>query len=244
MFLERATIGLGGAFLRLGARLNFHRMYEDAIAGFDEGGVARRQAGALEAVGLGATRLARGRGAGGSRAEGQRLDEPRNCVDYVRADRTAVRWAREEACAALRSRSSAAGRPACSCCPSAASAQDRQRRPRAADQGVCAHAHSRRRARTRIGQGAARSRARASAWTAKATSMTAAGSSGRAASRFSSTPRPTRAADVVARADGDHRGVLPHPGARRRADRRGGGECPPPRPDRSRAEGDLRQRRR
>jgi len=51
--LERATIGLGGAFLRLGARLNFHRVYKDAIAGFDEAAVARRQAGALEAVGLG-----------------------------------------------------------------------------------------------------------------------------------------------------------------------------------------------
>ena len=56
VFLERATIGLGGAFLRLGARLNFHRMYEDAIAGFDEEAVARRQAGALEAVGLGCGR--------------------------------------------------------------------------------------------------------------------------------------------------------------------------------------------
>ena len=52
VFLDRATIGLGGAFLRLGARINFHRMYEDAIAGFDEDAVARRQAGALGAVGL------------------------------------------------------------------------------------------------------------------------------------------------------------------------------------------------
>jgi hypothetical protein len=52
VFLERATIGLGSAFLRLGARLNFHRMYEDAIAGIDEAVVARRQAGALAAVGL------------------------------------------------------------------------------------------------------------------------------------------------------------------------------------------------
>ncbi len=52
VFLERATIGLGAAFLRLGARINFHRMYEDAIAGFDEATVARRQAGALAAVGL------------------------------------------------------------------------------------------------------------------------------------------------------------------------------------------------
>ena len=52
VFLERATIGLGGAFLRLGARLNFHRMYEDAIADFSENAVALRQAGALAAVGL------------------------------------------------------------------------------------------------------------------------------------------------------------------------------------------------
>jgi predicted unusual protein kinase regulating ubiquinone biosynthesis (AarF/ABC1/UbiB family) len=52
VFLERATIGLGGAFLRLGARLNFHRLYEDAIADFGAGAVAQRQAEALEAVGL------------------------------------------------------------------------------------------------------------------------------------------------------------------------------------------------
>ena len=52
VFLERATIGIGSVFLRLQARLNFHRMYEDAIEAFDEAAVARRQAGALEAVGL------------------------------------------------------------------------------------------------------------------------------------------------------------------------------------------------
>ena len=52
VFLERATIGLGGAFLRLGARLNFHRIYEDAIAGFDEAVVAKRQAEGLASVGL------------------------------------------------------------------------------------------------------------------------------------------------------------------------------------------------
>jgi predicted unusual protein kinase regulating ubiquinone biosynthesis (AarF/ABC1/UbiB family) len=52
VFLERATIGLGSAFLRLGARLNFHRMYEDAIADFDEGAVAHRQVGALAAIEL------------------------------------------------------------------------------------------------------------------------------------------------------------------------------------------------
>ena len=52
VFLERATIGLGGAFLRLGARLNFHRIIEDAIADFDETAVAKRQAEGMAAVGL------------------------------------------------------------------------------------------------------------------------------------------------------------------------------------------------
>ena len=52
VFLERATIGLGGAFLRLGARLNFHRLYEEAIADFAPDLVAGRQAEALRAVGL------------------------------------------------------------------------------------------------------------------------------------------------------------------------------------------------
>ena len=50
--LERATIGLGAAFLRLGARLNFHRLYEDAIADFDADAVGLRQAEALKAAGL------------------------------------------------------------------------------------------------------------------------------------------------------------------------------------------------
>jgi predicted unusual protein kinase regulating ubiquinone biosynthesis (AarF/ABC1/UbiB family) len=59
VFLERATIGVGSAFLRLGARLNFHRLYEDAIAGFSEDALARRQAGALEAVGLAGEPLSR-----------------------------------------------------------------------------------------------------------------------------------------------------------------------------------------
>jgi predicted unusual protein kinase regulating ubiquinone biosynthesis (AarF/ABC1/UbiB family) len=52
VFLERATIGLGGAFLRLGARLNFHRMYEDAITDFDEVAIALRRDEAMAAVGL------------------------------------------------------------------------------------------------------------------------------------------------------------------------------------------------
>ena len=54
VFLERATIGLGGAFLRLGAKLNFHRLYEEAIVDFDEDAVTARQAEGLKAVGLAA----------------------------------------------------------------------------------------------------------------------------------------------------------------------------------------------
>ena len=53
VFLERATIGLGGAYLRLGARINFHRMFEETIIGFDADAVGKRQAEALKAVGLG-----------------------------------------------------------------------------------------------------------------------------------------------------------------------------------------------
>lgn len=52
VFMDRAAIGLGGAFLRLGAELNFHRLFEEAIEGFDVAAVAARQKAALEAVGL------------------------------------------------------------------------------------------------------------------------------------------------------------------------------------------------
>ncbi len=52
VFLDRAAIGLGGVMLHLKAELNFHRLFEDAIADFDVDALARRQAGALKAVGL------------------------------------------------------------------------------------------------------------------------------------------------------------------------------------------------
>ena len=39
-------------FLELGAPVNFHRMYDDAIAGFDAYVVGQRQAKALKAVEL------------------------------------------------------------------------------------------------------------------------------------------------------------------------------------------------
>jgi predicted unusual protein kinase regulating ubiquinone biosynthesis (AarF/ABC1/UbiB family) len=47
VFMDRAAIGLGGAFLRLGAEMNFHRLFEDAIAGFDLAALEARQTGAL-----------------------------------------------------------------------------------------------------------------------------------------------------------------------------------------------------
>ena len=52
VFMDRAAIGLGAAFLRLGAEINFHRLYEDAIADFSVEGVAQRQRDALAASGL------------------------------------------------------------------------------------------------------------------------------------------------------------------------------------------------
>jgi predicted unusual protein kinase regulating ubiquinone biosynthesis (AarF/ABC1/UbiB family) len=52
VFMDRAAIGLGGAFLRLGAELNFHRQFEEAIAGFDVAALAARQAAALAEFGL------------------------------------------------------------------------------------------------------------------------------------------------------------------------------------------------
>jgi predicted unusual protein kinase regulating ubiquinone biosynthesis (AarF/ABC1/UbiB family) len=53
VFMDRAAIGLGAAFLRLGAEINFHRLYEDAISDFSVAGVAARQSEALAAAGLG-----------------------------------------------------------------------------------------------------------------------------------------------------------------------------------------------
>ena len=53
-----------------------------------------------------------------------------------------------------------------------------------------------------------------------------------------------RQADVVARTDGDHRGTVPDPRARRRAHRRRSGECPASRPDHANAQTDIREGRR
>ncbi len=52
VFMDRAAIGLGAAYLRLGAELNYHRLFEDSLEGFDETKVAAAQATALKQVGL------------------------------------------------------------------------------------------------------------------------------------------------------------------------------------------------
>ncbi|MDH7798522.1 MULTISPECIES: AarF/ABC1/UbiB kinase family protein [unclassified Beijerinckia] len=52
VFMDRAAIGLGGAFLHLDARLNFYAMFNDALADFSVEGLAERQAAVLRKVGL------------------------------------------------------------------------------------------------------------------------------------------------------------------------------------------------
>ncbi|MEM8921133.1 MAG: AarF/ABC1/UbiB kinase family protein, partial [Pseudomonadota bacterium] len=52
VFMDRAAIGLGSAYLRLGAQLNFYRLFNQSLEGFDHIALAVRQDAALEAVGL------------------------------------------------------------------------------------------------------------------------------------------------------------------------------------------------
>src|SRR4030095_14867686 len=52
VFMDRAAIGLGAVFLHLGAELNFHRLFNKAIADFSIRRVAERQPAVLAAVGL------------------------------------------------------------------------------------------------------------------------------------------------------------------------------------------------
>ncbi|WP_406854761.1 AarF/ABC1/UbiB kinase family protein [Alsobacter sp. KACC 23698] len=52
VFMDRAAIGLGGVFLHLGAELNFHALFDEAIRDFSLAAVERRQAEALAKVGL------------------------------------------------------------------------------------------------------------------------------------------------------------------------------------------------
>jgi hypothetical protein len=50
--MDRAAIGLGGVFLHLDARLNFYRLFNEAIEKFSTAEVAKRQAAAMKKVGL------------------------------------------------------------------------------------------------------------------------------------------------------------------------------------------------
>jgi len=52
VFMDRAAIGLGSAFLHLGAELNWRALFEASLDGFSEEALAARQAAALAAVGL------------------------------------------------------------------------------------------------------------------------------------------------------------------------------------------------
>lgn len=52
VFMDRAAIGLGAAYLRLGAELNFHRLFEESLEGFTVEAVSARQSEALAAAGL------------------------------------------------------------------------------------------------------------------------------------------------------------------------------------------------
>jgi predicted unusual protein kinase regulating ubiquinone biosynthesis (AarF/ABC1/UbiB family) len=50
VFMDRAAIGLGGVFLHLRARLNFHRIFSETIAGFSLADVDARQKAAFKAA--------------------------------------------------------------------------------------------------------------------------------------------------------------------------------------------------
>ena len=52
VFMDRAAIGLGGVFLHLNAELNYHRLFDDTIAGSDLAEVAKRQRAAFTEAGV------------------------------------------------------------------------------------------------------------------------------------------------------------------------------------------------
>jgi hypothetical protein len=52
VFMDRAAVGLGAVFLHLAAELNFHKLFNAAIADFSVEAVSARQAAALSAAGL------------------------------------------------------------------------------------------------------------------------------------------------------------------------------------------------
>ena len=52
VFMDRAAIGLGSVFIHLRASINWHRLFESLIEGFDVDALAQRQADALKVAGL------------------------------------------------------------------------------------------------------------------------------------------------------------------------------------------------
>jgi predicted unusual protein kinase regulating ubiquinone biosynthesis (AarF/ABC1/UbiB family) len=52
VFMDRAAIGLGAVFIHLRASINWHRLFESLIEGFDLDVLTRRQQAALEVAGL------------------------------------------------------------------------------------------------------------------------------------------------------------------------------------------------
>jgi len=52
VFMDRAAVGLGGAMIRMGARLNFKKLFEEEIADFDVAALARRQKAAFSRAGV------------------------------------------------------------------------------------------------------------------------------------------------------------------------------------------------
>jgi len=52
VFMDRAAIGLGAVFIHLRASINWHRLFESLIDGFDVDALASRQQAALRQAGL------------------------------------------------------------------------------------------------------------------------------------------------------------------------------------------------
>ncbi|MFM7305364.1 MAG: AarF/ABC1/UbiB kinase family protein, partial [Alphaproteobacteria bacterium] len=50
--MDRSAIGLGAAFLRLNAKINWHDLFQELIADFDVAKIAERQKAALAEAGV------------------------------------------------------------------------------------------------------------------------------------------------------------------------------------------------
>ena len=52
VLMDRSAIGLGGVFVRLGAELNWHRLFQNLVADFSEEKLSERQGKALAEAGV------------------------------------------------------------------------------------------------------------------------------------------------------------------------------------------------